>query len=73
MLMVTLLITKGEYLMDIQFNEVGKVKPLILTKRQVRGYYKDYLTGENKVQTANEEYVVRDSLLEIAYLMGEQR
>ena len=59
--------------MDIQFNEVGKVKPLILTKRQVRGYYKDYLTGENKVQTANEEYVVRDSLLEIAYLMGEQR
>ncbi len=71
--MVTLLITKGEYLMDIQFNEVGKVKPLILTKRQVRGYYKDYLTGENKVQTANEEYVVRDSLLEIAYLMGEQR
>jgi len=71
--MVTLLITKGEYLMDIQFNEVGKVKPLILTKRQIRGYYKDYLTGENKVQTANEEYVVRDSLLEIAYLMGEQR
>ena len=71
--MVTLLITKGEYLMDIQFNEVGKVKPLILTKRQIRGYYKDYLTGENKVQTANEEYVVRDSLTEIAYLMGEQR
>jgi hypothetical protein len=25
------------------------------------------------VQTANEEYVVRDSLTEIAYLMGEQR
>ncbi len=71
--MVALLITKGEYLMDIHLNEVGKVRPLILTKRQIRGYYKDYLTGENKVQTANEEYVVRDSLTEIAYLMGEQR
>ena len=59
--------------MDIRLNEVGKVKPLILTKRQIRGYYKDFLTGETKVQTANSEYVVRDSLTEIAYLMGENR
>ncbi len=71
--MVNLLITKREYVMDIRLNEVGKVRPLILTKRQIRGYYKDYLTGENKVQTANREYTVRDSLTEIAYLMGEQR
>jgi len=59
--------------MDIKLYEVGKVKPLVLTKRQIRGYYKDYLTGEIKVQTANREYVVRDSLTEIAYLMGENR
>jgi len=58
---------------EITLNEVGKVRPLILNKRQIRGYYKDYLTGQNKVQTANREYVVRDSLTEIAYLMGEQR
>ena len=59
--------------MDIKLYEVGKVKPLVLTKRQIRGYYKDYLTGETKVQIANREYVVRDSLTEIAYLMGENR
>lgn len=55
---------------EIQLNEVGKVKPLILAKRQIRGYYKDVFTGENKVQVDEREYIVRDSLTEIAYLMG---
>lgn len=55
---------------EIKLNEVGKVKPLILAKRQIRGYYKDVFTGENKVQVDEREYIVRDSLTEIAYLMG---
>jgi hypothetical protein len=55
---------------EITLNEVGKVKPLILAKRQIRGYYKDVFTGENKVQVDEREYIVRDSLTEIAYLMG---
>ena len=55
---------------QIKLNEVGKVKPLILAKRQIRGYYRDVFTGENKVQVDEREYIVRDSLTEIAYLMG---
>ena len=55
---------------EITLNEVGKVKPLILAKRQIRGYYRDVFTGENKVQVDEREYIVRDSLTEIAYLMG---
>jgi len=68
--MVTIFITNGESIMNIHLNEVGKTKPLIIPKRAVRGYYKDFLTGENKVQVGSQEYVVRDSLTEIAYLMG---
>lgn len=56
--------------MDIKLNEVGKMQPLILRKRAIRGYYKDFLTGETKVQANSKEYIVRDSLTEIAYLMG---
>ncbi len=56
--------------MQIHLNEVGKTKPLIIPKRAIRGYYKDFLTGENKVQVNDKEYIVRDSLTEIAYLMG---
>ena len=59
--------------MDIKLNEVGKTKPLVLPKRSIRGYYKDFLTGETKVQAYSEEYIVRDSLTEIAYLMGANR
>lgn len=58
---------------EIILNEVGKTKPLILTKRQIRGYYRDVFTGENKVQVDDKEYIVRDSLTEIAYLMGVNR
>lgn len=58
---------------DITLNEVGKTKPLILAKRQIRGYYRDVFTGENKVQVDDKEYIVRDSLTEIAYLMGVNR
>jgi len=56
--------------MHIQLNEVGKTKPLILRKRHIKGYYRDVFTGENKVQVNDKEYIVRDSLTEIAYLMG---
>tara|TARA_R110000803_G_scaffold210340_1_gene281871 strand:- start:6455 stop:6634 length:180 start_codon:yes stop_codon:yes gene_type:complete len=56
--------------MDIKLYEVGKTKPLILPKRAIRGYYKDFLTGETKVQANGKEFIVRDSLSEIAYLMG---
>ena len=55
---------------ELTLNEVGQKRPLILSVRQIRGYYKDYITGETKVQTENREYVVRDSLYEIGYLMG---
>ena len=50
--------------MDIHLNEVGTTKPLILPKRSIRGYYKDFLTGETKVQVNDKEYSVRDSLIE---------
>ena len=55
---------------EITLNLMGQKRPLILSPRQIRGYYKDYITGETKVQTENREYVVRDSLYEIKYLMG---
>jgi hypothetical protein len=58
---------------EIKLNEVGKTKPLILSIREIKGYYKDVYTGENKVQTANKEYVVRDSTTEISYLIGVNR
>jgi hypothetical protein len=63
--------SKWVYVMrEIKLNEVGQTRPLILNVRQIRGYYRDVFTGETKVQTENREYVVRDSLTEIGYLMG---
>ncbi len=58
---------------EIKLNEVGKTKPLILSIREIKGYYRDVYTGENKVQTADKEYVVRDSTTEISYLIGVNR
>ena len=58
---------------EIKLYEVGKIKPLILPIREIRGYYKDFLTGETKVQTTDKEYVVRDSIDEIGYLIGVNR
>jgi len=58
---------------EITLNEVGKTKPLILPIREIRGYYRDVYTGENKVQTTDKEYVVRDSTTEISYLIGVNR
>lgn len=58
---------------EIKLNEVGKTKPLILPIREIKGYYRDVYTGENKVQTADKEYVVRDSTTEISYLIGVNR
>ena len=39
---------------EITLNEVGQKRPLILSVRQIRGYYRDVFTGETKVQTACE-------------------
>ena len=58
---------------EIKLNEVGKTQPLILNIRSVKGYYRDFFTGETKVQTIDKEYVVRDSIDEIGYLMGVNR
>lgn len=58
---------------EITLNEVGKTKPLILPIREIKGYYRDVYTGENKVQTTDKEYVVRDSTTEISYLIGINR
>jgi predicted cupin superfamily sugar epimerase len=42
---------------------------ICLPKREIRGYYKDFLTGETKVQIGESEHEVRESLTEIKYLM----
>ena len=55
--------------MEVILNIVGGGQ-ICLPKREIRGYYKDFLTGETKVQVGNDEHKVRESLTEIAYLMG---
>ena len=54
--------------MEVIFNIVGGGQ-ICLPKREVRGYDKDFLTGETKVQVGENEHKVRESLTEIAYLM----
>jgi hypothetical protein len=55
--------------MEVILNIVGGGQ-ICLPKREIRGYYKDFLTGETKVQVGENEHEVRESLTEIAYLMG---
>ena len=55
--------------MEVVFNILGGGE-IRLPKREVRGYYKDFITGETKVQVGDSEHKVRESLTEIAYLMG---
>ena len=55
--------------MEVIFNIVGGGE-IRLPKREVRGYYKNPLTGDTLVQVGNDEHKVRESLTEIAYLMG---
>jgi len=55
--------------MEVIFNIVGGGE-IRLPRREVRGYYKNPLTGDTLVQVGNDEYKVRESLTEIAYLMG---
>jgi len=55
--------------MEVVFNILGGGE-IRLPKREVRGYNKDFITGETKVQVGNDEHKVRESLTEIAYLMG---
>ena len=55
--------------MEVVFNILGGGE-IRLPKREVRGYYKNPLTGDTLVQVGNDEYKVRESLTEIAYLMG---
>jgi len=54
--------------MEVIFNIVGGGE-ICLPKREIRGYYKDFLTGETKVQSGESEHEVRESLTEIKYLM----
>ena len=54
---------------EVTFNIVGAGQ-IRLPKREIRGYYKDFLTGETRVQVGESEHVVRESLTEIMYLMG---
>ena len=54
--------------MEVIFNIVGGVE-ICLPKREIRGYYKDFLTGETKVQIGESEHEVIESLTEIKYLM----
>ena len=55
--------------MEVVFNIVGGGE-IRLPRREVRGYYKNPLTGDTLVQVGNDEYKVRESLTEIMYLMG---
>jgi hypothetical protein len=55
--------------MEVIFNIVGGGQ-ICLPKREVRGYYKNPLTGDTLVQVGESEHKVRESLTEIAYLMG---
>jgi len=55
--------------MEGVFNIVGGGE-IRLPKREVRGYYKNPLTGDTLVQVGESEHKVRESLTEIAYLMG---
>ena len=54
--------------MEVIFNIVGGGE-IWLPKREIRGYYKDFITGETKVQIGESEHEVRESLTEIKYLM----
>jgi len=54
---------------EVTFNIVGAGQ-IRLPKREIRGYYKNLLTGDTLVQVGNDEHKVRESLTEIAYLMG---
>jgi len=54
---------------EVIFNIVGAGQ-IRLPKREIRGYYKDFMTGETKVQVGESEHKDRESLTEIAYLMG---
>ena len=58
--------------MEVIFNIVGGGE-IRLPKREVRGYYKNPLTGDILVQVGNDEHKVRESLTEIAFLMGVVR
>jgi hypothetical protein len=55
--------------MEVILNIIGGGQ-ISLPKREIKGYYKDFLTGETKVQVGESEHKVRESLTEIAYLMG---
>lgn len=53
---------------NITFNLIGGGK-INVPKREVYGFYKDFISGDHIVQIKDEEYKVRDSLVEIQYLL----
>lgn len=55
--------------MNVTFNLLGGGE-LNIPARSVSGFYKDDITGQVIVEVLGEEYIVRDSLDEIKYILG---
>jgi len=58
--------------MNVTFNLLGGGE-LNIPARSVSGFYKDDVTGQVIVEVLGEEYIVRDSLDEIKYILGIAR
>ena len=58
--------------MNVTFNLVGGGE-LNIPSRSISGFYKDDMTSEVIVEVLGEEYIVRDSLDEIKYILGIAR
>ena len=58
--------------MNVTFNLLGGGQ-LNIPARSVSGFYKDDITGQVIVEVLGEEYIVRDSLDEIKYILGIAR
>lgn len=58
--------------MNVTFNLLGGGE-LNIPTRSVSGFYKDDITGQVIVEVLGEEYIVRDSLDEIKYILGIAR
>ena len=58
--------------MNVIFNLLGGGE-LNIPARSVSGFYKDPISGQVIVEVLGEEYIVRDSLDEIKYILGIAR
>ena len=55
--------------MNVTFNLLGGGE-INIPIRSISGFYKDDITGDVIVEVLGEEYIVRDSLDEVKYLLG---